>query len=322
MEEQNSTGFNSLLNGATKITIYDLLKDAHIRSAFAKFSETQVSTSTFLAVALMITFGALIFAARFINFMRSEHTQTEHACAVILAGINFTLISALWTIAYVKFNKLSTKKSSLFRALLWMQPGLQILLPIGATLFFGLQLILRVKGGQCEEGIVYMEALLCNPNQDTNGLPEETLAQLMLLPIVFHIILRDSTIGTFFVAWALSMTSIIVSGLMMNIRQTSPFLVIYFFFSITILYDTQRQNLSLFFLAEKLKYSLAENERRADETHASELRHMIANVAHDLKTVCMYTEYMCTLCVFVYVYMVVGMYLEVAPLWSGLQILF
>jgi signal transduction histidine kinase len=55
-----------------------------------------------------------------------------------------------------------------------------------------------------------------------------------------------------------------------------------------LLYENQRQNLQLFVLAEKLTHSLEENERLADETHATELRHMIANVAHDLKTVSFY----------------------------------
>lgn len=285
MVKPNSTEFNSLLKGASKITIYDLLKDEHIRDAYAKFSETQVSTNTFMGVALLITFGSLIYSFRFINFLRSDFTQSEYICAVILTSLNATLILALWIIAYLKFNKASKKQGMVFRLLMWIQPALQVVLPIGISIFFGLQLIMRVNGGQCEEGIVYMEALLCNPNHATDGLPEETLAQLMLFPIVFHIILRDSRIGTFFIAWALSLISMVIAGLMMNIRPTIPFLVVYFSFSIIILYDTQRQNLSLFLLAEKLKYSLAENERQADETHASELRHMIANVAHDLKTV-------------------------------------
>ena len=91
--------------------------------------------------------------------------------------------------------------------------------------------------------------------------------------------------GTFLISWLVSLCSIGYAGSVMKIRQTTPFLVIYFCYSLIILYDNQRQNLSIFFLAEKLKFSLGENERLADETHASELRHMIANVAHDLKTV-------------------------------------
>ena len=62
-------------------------------------------------------------------------------------------------------------------------------------------------------------------------------------------------------------------------------LMIYILLSGLLLYEYQRQNLATFILTEDLKFALEERERCAEETHASELRHMIANVAHDLKTV-------------------------------------
>ncbi len=45
------------------------------------------------------------------------------------------------------------------------------------------------------------------------------------------------------------------------------------------------QKIWLFFVHHQLKEALLENERIADQTYADELRHMIGNVAHDLKTV-------------------------------------
>jgi len=45
------------------------------------------------------------------------------------------------------------------------------------------------------------------------------------------------------------------------------------------------QKLWFFMIHHQLKEALLENERKADETYADELRHMIGNVAHDLKTV-------------------------------------
>jgi hypothetical protein len=42
---------------------------------------------------------------------------------------------------------------------------------------------------------------------------------------------------------------------------------------------------SIFLLTERMKYLLSENAKMSDEIHANEMRHMIGNVAHDLKTV-------------------------------------
>ena len=289
MKQDDSASFNFALKEGNQIAIIDLIRDAHIRRAFSKFSESQVSTNTFVAVAIIFSIGAIITFFRYINFLRSDYTTDKFGQATALTVVHLLLIILFWTVAYLKHSR--TSKSNkinnnwLLRALRYIQPALYVILPIGATAFLGMQLILRVHGGRCRNDDLYLDMLLCNPNNDTNGLPEETLAQLTLLPIVFHIILRDSQVGTFLISWLVSLCSIGYAGSVMKIRQTTPFLVIYFCYSLIILYDNQRQNLSIFFLAEKLKFSLGENERLADETHASELRHMIANVAHDLKTV-------------------------------------
>jgi signal transduction histidine kinase/CheY-like chemotaxis protein len=280
-----SAGIGPLLKEANRLIFYDLIKDRNVRIAFGKFNESQVSSSSFMAISIMVTIAAGIYAARYRRFLHNPHTRTEYITASVMSALHLFLIILLWTIAFLKFRKESNGDNWLFSKLKRFQPTMHIVLPVGMSCYFGLQLILRVMGGQCPPEYVYMDVLMCNPNHSTNGLPEETLAQLMLLPIVFHIILRDSMIGTFIVTWLLSVGSVILAGTLMSIKQTMPFIVVYLCYSLLILYDNQRQNLSLFFLAEKLKFALGENERMADETHASELRHMIANVAHDLKTV-------------------------------------
>jgi hypothetical protein len=55
------------------------------------------------------------------------------------------------------------------------------------------------------------------------------------------------------------------------------------------LIEMRRQNITYFFVSQRLEVLLSENERLADESLANELRHMIGNVAHDLKTVSYYS---------------------------------
>jgi len=284
--EHHSSEFNAVLRDIPNIRFLDVIKDAHIRSAFASFNQTQVSNETFLVVAILITLSSVVFMFRFRAFLMSEGYDREELIAgIVLTATITTLIIILWILCYLKRKRVDPKRRKALKSLYNIQPVLQVILPIGISFFYGLQLIIRVRGGQCDSDKLYLHMLMCNPNHDTNGLPEETLAQLMLMPIVFHIILRDSLVGTFFISYLMSLASVLITAFMLNVRQVMPFLLVYFFFSTVIHYDNQRQNLSLFYLAEKLKFSLSENERLADETHASELRHMIANVAHDLKTV-------------------------------------
>ncbi len=49
--------------------------------------------------------------------------------------------------------------------------------------------------------------------------------------------------------------------------------------------DIQIRHIVIFLTTRKLKIMIIEKERVAAQTHANEMRHMIANVAHDLKTV-------------------------------------
>jgi hypothetical protein len=59
----------------------------------------------------------------------------------------------------------------------------------------------------------------------------------------------------------------------------------YLFATSVVLYDGRRQLMEIYSLISKLQETLAENERLAVEAQALELRAMIGNVAHDLKTV-------------------------------------
>lgn len=284
--EHQSSEFNAVLKDIPNIRLLDVIKDAHIRAAFASFNETQVSNETFLVVAILITLTSVVFMFRFRAFLiENEYNREELIAGIILTSLIVVLIIILWILWYLKRGSVDPERRKVLKGLHNIKPILQVILPIGISFFYGLQLIVRVRGGQCGSEKLYLHMLMCNPNHDTSGMPEETLAQLMLMPIVFQIILRDSMVGTFFISYFMSLAAITIAAFMLNVRQVTPFLLIYFFFSSVIHYDNQRQNLSLFYLAEKLKFSLSENERLADETHASELRHMIANVAHDLKTV-------------------------------------
>jgi hypothetical protein len=72
---------------------------------------------------------------------------------------------------------------------------------------------------------------------------------------------------------------------LVSLSRNFAVLIIYILAGGMLLYDSQCHDFSLFFLYEQMKQTLAENERKADEIHANEMRHMIGNVAHDLKTV-------------------------------------
>lgn len=70
-----------------------------------------------------------------------------------------------------------------------------------------------------------------------------------------------------------------------NLSISLEVTLVYIPFSLLFLTENYRQEVSSTKLVEQMKQLLAENERLAEESRATELRHMIGNVAHDLKTV-------------------------------------
>ncbi len=125
----------------------------------------------------------------------------------------------------------------------------------------------------------------CNPNQLTRGLPQDSVVVAMLIPIVYSLALKDVKWQVVVSAWVVTTACLIATVALIDASPCVIMLIIYIPVSAFILYDNQRQNMEVFLLTQKLSFLLSENERMAAETHATEMRHMIGNVAHDLKTV-------------------------------------
>ncbi len=122
------------------------------------------------------------------------------------------------------------------------------------------------------------------PGEESDALPDGLAALTMIAPIFLYMILRRVT---FFNA-LLAMFSTLVCQLTLagiyNL-QTSFFRSIFaYIFLMFMLSEYHRQVWHSFQINHQLGKSMEETARMAEEIKASELRHMIGNVAHDLKT--------------------------------------
>jgi hypothetical protein len=119
-------------------------------------------------------------------------------------------------------------------------------------------------------------------------MPGELITFFVVNPIIFSVSLCESRL-TLILAWIF-----FTSGIMtvMSVQYNSNFTVsilLWTFGVVVFVIELHMQKLSMFLTAHKLKKTLEENERIADEQYSAELRHMIGNVAHDLKTVSIYS---------------------------------
>eukprot|EP01034_Spumella_vulgaris_P027592 gene27592-34336_t len=121
---------------------------------------------------------------------------------------------------------------------------LESFMAISSSLVVGIALIARAVNGDCVK-LDQEHMWGCNSEFAAHALPQEHVMLLMFIPIMYSIVFKA-------------------------IR-------------LILLLENQRQNLILFFLNQRQNELLGENKVLSDEAQ-NELRHMIANVAHDLKT--------------------------------------
>lgn len=148
----------------------------------------------------------------------------------------------------------------------------------------GLVMIRRTWTGECSNS-GYWYIWTCNPSAASHGLPVDSIVILSAIPVLFSCVMRETRVTLTLLAWSMTMFCLIVCCVL--VHSTSSYIVVLFYgiASSIVMFDSYKQYLLLYLLSRQLKKTIETNQRLADQNKATELRHMIANVAHDLKTV-------------------------------------
>lgn len=146
----------------------------------------------------------------------------------------------------------------------------------------GITLCLSVWIGDCTNDPNHY---FCNNLQPRSGLPNNIGMQLFLFPIVIPLMFSCIQIDAIISAWMIAICSFIISCSILGWTQELVSLTLLTAIpSLLVIVELERQQLKLF----KTTTTLEENQKQAKEAHATEMRYMISNVAHDLKTVSNY----------------------------------
>ena len=114
---------------------------------------------------------------------------------------------------------------------------------------------------------------------------------IVLLPYFISVALPDLPIISVWLTLVVSFLSLVSVLIFLSAYPCLVFVIVYFSFSLILTIDMQIHKVQFFLTTRKLGGILEENERTALESHAQEMRHMIANVAHDLKTVSIFSQF-------------------------------
>ena len=218
------------------------------------------SQNTFFVVVLGAVMYSLVLA------VYSAHLHSDRQLSLvgwIAAGIpQALLLTGLGCISFVWINK--TRKEvpriSLER--------IQALCPVLIMISLSLQVFTEIMYG----------------SQDMN---ETLLAEsgLKMFPIIFVMSIRDTRYSSLLVGWMISVFTLLTVTVYLQSIERFSCIMAYTISSAMTFYECYRQANETEILINQLKTALEENERLAVEAQALELRAMIGNIAHDLKTV-------------------------------------
>ena len=108
---------------------------------------------------------------------------------------------------------------------------------------------------------------------------------LQVYPLLTFFLLRDIQLAAVLLSWFIALATLLVCCIYTQSIGSLVPLMAYIVISVAIFYEHYCQNKALSVARRTLDLQLAENRRQTAHSQAMELRAMIGNVAHDLKTV-------------------------------------
>jgi hypothetical protein len=267
-----------------KDTFFLQFTDPIEQKKYEKYCQANMSYfSMFLVFSVLSIMGEnMVFTSLILGPL------TPQMIIIVCIGIIWAL---LFAILYVVTRKTAQTYFQLSIETVYKYSSiLQNLLMVTASVGQALAINYRAVNGKCKNH-QFVNLWNCNPEVAAHALPQDFNLMAMLFAITFPIIFKSIKFSVMCLCWLIVVAFITLSIIQTDAHNSISMLVFYVAMSVILMYDMQRQNLNAYFEHCKQVWLLSENERLADENHTTEMRHMIANVAHDLKTVRFFSFY-------------------------------
>lgn len=243
------------------------LKDASMNASYDIFCSQMQSQQSLLAGNLMISLLSLPILISYIMDISYRPLSNSESlnwglCIAFLLGIN----TALW-VGYVRTSK-PTVRSQAQHALYFTEFNVLV----------GYLLIYRSRSPECtDDGYNWY----CS----STDLPADGALIAFLVPLVYTLITTGANHKCTLLLVVISVVAMVVSAVYLHDWNAIAFIVLTVVTNLFVLLETRRQSYRLFFAHRQVEQNVKTKPQSVDEVNAIEMRHMIANVAHDLKTV-------------------------------------
>lgn len=287
-----STSWKKHINGSIWVL---RPKDAITQAQFSDYiSKNQSVVGQLVLNVVFILYSVLII-------VKSVHEVAVHSSAsgsfpgsVILCVGTIVLTGVVYLSGWLFFAVLlfRNRVQSTFWAKLENQRlTIQWIWQVSFTLACVSFMTARTMSGHCSStplnGWRY-DPELCNNFADDGIFPPDTFLIMTMTPFLSVTILRETRIAVIGFCWLAIIASLSVCVIHLASFSSLTLLIIYVILSPMILVDILRSSYQQFYINQRLEKAIRDNEEMAAAERANEMRHMIANVAHDLKTVSLF----------------------------------
>ena len=284
---------------ATDKLFRTFLNDPDLYKQYQSSQRRYFDLSSFVPLVLLLYATALTRS----NLDNVGHFSSYFTAAFVL----LILISAIFIPYFasrmvIKFTPNSLHGSFTFRLsegflkLFW-KANLEDLLGIMSEALTGLHLLGRVYAGQCDNSTSVWSTQLCNPIANMRSIPGDQVLILYLIPLVVQCTLRGVRIQALVVCSIMSLFFVLLASVHVN-GLIEAWSVSYFIFFFVLMFTVERLQRATFVhgravvaainQSAKHKFELLELstniERKLKEKEIYQLRSLMGNVAHDLKT--------------------------------------
>eukprot|EP01032_Pedospumella_encystans_P022472 gene22472-25460_t len=241
-------------------------------------------------IFLLYTIGSTIYGVWMLYTFLAVVVPREISAPMVYFAVLGPLlrivgVTVQWLIWERKREGVSQVQQEMMRVEIDNRIGfMQAMYPIIMSAAVGARLILSLLVGSCSKSSLDPVHTLCNNYSDQGGISLSLTIELMFIPIVTFCLLRDTRFEALLASWFINGAILISYGVILSSADITVAIILYLFFSTLIYADSQSRLVKTSGLVNRLQDSLAENERLAVEAQAIELRAMIGNIAHDLKS--------------------------------------
>eukprot|EP00981_Chlorochromonas_danica_P009243 scaffold2582_cov162-Ochromonas_danica.AAC.12 len=260
------------------VNMWGVIKDPVMRRQYHQFTADNETLSSILTTNLYISLFAIFFFV--MALVDSLRLQRVVASIVAAAVVEVTIVLASWLIYYFAKRVVGQSRQQLREASSRFISRYHQALILVVEIALCFRLIFQVVQGPCSHSLaIFYED--CIPE---GGLPMDRIALITMMPLLYAMTVRGAHFPFVALLWFLSSGTLVFAACYINMAQAILFALQYAICSLILIIEARKTNYFLFFTYLKLQETLEVRGKAADEANAEELRHMIANVAHDLKT--------------------------------------